>query len=310
MQHTISLQIFSLNLLLGLAAAAPAAAQVSATASATAPASTHPAFTVRVVGRGRPVIFIPGLNCPAAVWDAAVARYQGQYQLHLVSLAGFAGVAPQQPVPENLLQDTRDQLLAYVKAQKLTRPVVVGHSLGGFLALWMAATEPAALGPLEIVDSLPFFSAIQNPAATPETARPQAEQMRQGMRQGHMPVAATRQMMAGMVTDTARVSQLTRWSQTSDPATTAQAYYDLGTIDLRPDLARIQQPVTVLGAWAAYAAYGSTEASTRAIFTAQYAKLPQARIEMSKAGRHFLMYDDPALFFAQTDALLKPAASK
>jgi len=45
--------------------------------------------------------------------------------------------------------------------------------------------------------------------------------------------------------------------------------------------------------------------STRAIFAAQYARLPQHRIEMSEAGKHFLMYDDTAWFFQQTDAFLQ-----
>lgn len=265
----------------------------------------HPAFSVTVTGHGRPVVLIPGLTCPGAVWDETVARYRTQYQCHVVSLAGFGGVGPQQPVPAHLLQDTRDQLLAYIKAQKLRRPVVIGHSLGGFLALWMAATDPEALGPLEIVDALPFISAIQNPAATAETARPQAEQLRQQMSQGHLPLAASRQMSAGMVTDSARITQVARWSQASDPATVAQAMYDMYTTDLRADVARIKQPVLVLGSWAGYQQYGSTKESVRATFAQQYAQLPQARIELSEAGRHFLMYDDPAWFFAQTDAFLR-----
>ena len=87
--------------------------------------------------------------------------------------------------------------------------------------------------------------------------------------------------------------------------------YDMYTIDLRAEISRIQQPVLVLGAWAAYKQYGSTKESTRAIFTQQYAKLPGVRIEMSEAGRHFLMYDDTAWFFAQSDAFLKqPAVAK
>jgi N-formylmaleamate deformylase len=290
--------------------AAPAAAQPSPTSSASLAA--HPSFGVKVVGKGRPVLLIPGLTCPGAVWDETVARYQRQYQCHIISLAGFGGLAPQQPVPAHLLQDTRDQLLAYVKTQHLSRPVVIGHSLGGFLALWMAATDPTALGPLEIVDSLPFLSAIQSPAATAETARPQAEQLRQQMSQGRRSLAASRAVSASMVTDSARITQVARWGAASDPATVAQAMYDMYTTDLRADIARIQQPVLVLGTWAAYKQYGATKESTRAIFTQQYAKLPQARIEMSEAGRHFVMYDDPAWFFGQTDAFLKqpPLAKK
>ena len=199
----------------------------------------------------------------------------------------------------------RDQLLAYIKTQKLSKPVVVGHSLGGFMGLWLSATQPEAVGPLVIVDSLPFLAAVQNPAQTVEGAKPMAEGMRQQMAAGHMSMPQARQMSATMMQDTARISQTARWSVASDPATVAQAMYDLFTTDLRQDIARVQQPVLVLGAWAAYKPYGSTKESTRAIFEQQYARLPQHRIEMSEAGRHFLMYDDTAWFFQQTDAFLQ-----
>jgi pimeloyl-ACP methyl ester carboxylesterase len=295
----------ALGLALGLAGQ-PALAQSTGAASA-APAA-HPSFVVQVTGKGRPVLLIPGLNCTGAVWDETVARYRGQYQCHVVTLAGFGGVAPQQPVPAHLLQEVRDQLLAYVKAQKLRQPLVIGHSLGGFLALWMAATDPAALGPLEIVDSLPFLPVAQNPAATVENTRPQAELMRQQMRQSQLPLAARRQMTAGMVTDTARIGQVARWGQASDPATTGQAMYDMYTTDLRPEVARIQQPVLVLGTWAAYAAYGATKAGVQQVFELQYAPVPHHTLVLSEAGKHFVMYDDPQLFFGQTDAFLKQPA--
>lgn len=268
----------------------------------------HPSFTVQVVGKGRPVLLIPGLTCPGAVWAETVARYQSQYQCHVISLAGFGGVPAQQPVPAHLLQATRDQLLAYVQQQHLRRPLVIGHSLGGFLALWMAATDPTALGPLEILDSLPFLAAIQNPATTVESGRPAAEKQRQQMSQGRLSGALSRQMSASMATDTARITQLTRWSVASDAATVAQALYEMNTTDLRPDVARIQQPVLVLGTWAGYAPYGATRAGVQAVFDQQYALLPHQTIELSAAGKHFIMYDDAQWFFAQTDAFLKTRA--
>lgn len=303
----------SLSLLLlsaaGSSFATSPAAAPTAKVLADNPAA-HPTFTVRVVGKGQPMLLIPGLNCPGTVWDETVAHYQAQYQCHVISLAGFGGTAPT-AVTDPLLPAVRDQLLAYIKTQKLNKPTIVGHSLGGFLALALSAAQPTAIGPLVIVDSLPFMAAIQNPAATVGTVRPTADKMRQQMKQGHLPAAAQRQMVAGMATDTARQTLIARWGMASDPATTAQAMYDMYTIDLRQDISRISQPVLVLGAWAAYAQYGSTKESTRAIFAQQYAKLPQARIEMSEAGRHFLMYDDTAWLLAQADAFLKqPAVAK
>ncbi|RFP65881.1 alpha/beta hydrolase [Hymenobacter lapidiphilus] len=272
------------------ATAAPASAPTT-TAVADNPAA-HPNFSVRVVGKGAPMVLIPGLTCPGAVWDETVARYQKQYQCHIVSLAGFGGAAAPAST-DSLLRNVRDQLLTYIQTQKLSKPVVVGHSLGGFMALWLSTTRPEAVGPLVIVDSLPFLAAMLNPDMTVAMARPMAANMRQQMT-GKMPVAMARQMSATMMTDTARISQ---------------AMYDLYTTDLRAELGRIRQPVLVLGAWAAYKDYGSTKESTKAIFERQYAALPGHRVEMSEAGRHFLMYDDTAWFFQQTDAFLKQSAA-
>ena len=73
--------------------------------------AAHPTFTVRVVGKGQPMLLIPGLNCPGAVWDATVAHYQAQYRGHIISLAGFGGAAPT-AVTDPLLPDVEDQLQA------------------------------------------------------------------------------------------------------------------------------------------------------------------------------------------------------
>ena len=290
-------------LLAGAATAAAAAPRPTSPVAAVAPAAAHPTFTVRVVGQGRPMLLIPGLACPGAVWDETVAHYQRQYQCHVVSLAGFGGAAPAAASPE-LLRQVRDELLAYVKSEKLDRPVVVGHSLGGFLGLWLSTTQPEAIGPLVILDSLPFLAAIQNPDMTVAMARPIADNMRRQM-QGPLTPAAARRMTATMTTDTARISQATRWSLASDPATVGQAMYDLYTTDLRADLARIQQPALVLGTWIAYQPYGASLESTRAIFERQYALLPHHQIALSAAGKHFVMWDDTQWFLSQADAFLK-----
>ncbi|MET4107063.1 alpha/beta hydrolase [Hymenobacter sp. UYP22] len=309
MTYSTSLRAVCAAFLLSAAMLLPGTTAATTTAQALTPTPTnspaaHPNFTVQVVGKGRPVLLIPGLTCPGTVWNETVAHYQKQYQCHIISLAGFGGTeAP--ATTDKLLQNVRDQLLVYIKTQRLSKPIVIGHSLGGFMALWMSSTQPEAVGPLVIVDSLPFMGAIQNPAATVEQVRPMAEGMRQQMSKGSANATQQRQMTASMVTDTARITQVTRWALQSDPATVAQAMYDMYTTDLRQDIARIQQPVLVLGAWAAYKAYGSTKESTRAIFTQQYAKLPQHRVEMSEAGKHFLMYDDTQWFFQLSDAFLK-----
>lgn len=261
---------------------------------------------VEVIGSGTPVLMIPGLNSGAAVWRDTCAALQPGVECHLVQLPGFAGAPAATPMPDDFLPAMRDELLAYVSQHALKQPAVVGHSLGGVLALQMAITAPDALGPLVIVDALPFYAAIQNPAASVDSMRPMAAQIRDGMLSSD-PVAYQAQIAAslkGMVQTPAHLETLLRWGKDSDRATTAAAMYSMLGHDLRGDIAAIRVPVLVLGSWSAYRSFGATEASTRAIFEAQYAQLPGVRIAMSATGYHFLMWDDPQWLHEQVRGFL------
>lgn len=265
----------------------------SAAGMADAAPGRHRDLSVEVVGSGRPVLMIPGLNSAAETWRETCAALQPEVQCHLVQLPGFAG-APAARHAE-FLPAMREQLVDYVRARKLDRPAIVGHSLGGMLALQVSIAAPDAVGPLVIVDSLPFFAAAMNPAATPESVRPMAEGMRAQMLAADEAAylrgaeAASR----GMTRDAARTETVKAWGRASDRATTAQAMYELMTTDLRPQLSQVKSPTLVLGAWAAYAPMGSTKESTANIFRSQYARLDGMRLEMSEGGYHFLMWDDP-----------------
>ena len=245
---------------------------------------------VEVVGQGRPVVMIPGLNSAASVWAETCAALQPGVQCHIVQLPGFAG-APA-VATENFRLAMRDRLLAYLDDRQLAQPVVMGHSLGGALALQMAAERPGRIERLVIVDSLPFLAGLRG--MTPEAARGMAAGMRQQMLGATKEQweAGTRQGAGGMSRTPANVERVVAWGLASDRATTAQAMSELWAEDLRPLLPRITTPTLVLGAWAAYEPMGATLDSTRGIFEAQYAGLKGAKVAMSQRGHHFLMWDD------------------
>ena len=279
----------------------------------TAAASTQQfrGVQVEVIGEGRPVLMIPGLNSGADTWRDTCAALQADHvQCHLVQLPGFAGRPAASDRQGDFLADMRDRLLAYVSERKLDKPVVVGHSLGGVLALQMALKSPAAFERLVIIDSLPFFPALRNPAMTEEQARPMAEGMRTQMlaQDAASYEQATIATAKGLVRDASRTQTIVDWGRASDRTATTDAMYSMMATDLRAPLAQLKTPTLVLGSWAAYAPYGSTKESTRAIFQAQYAQLPGVRIEMSEAGYHFLMWDDPTWVQAQVRDFIGPAS--
>jgi pimeloyl-ACP methyl ester carboxylesterase len=260
-------------------------------------------FSAEVSGEGPAMILIPGLASSGAVWDETVAHYREHYTCHVLTLAGFAGAPPSGRVP--FLEAVRDDLIAYIKDEGLEKPVLVGHSLGGFLSLWVAATEPGLVGQLVIVDSLPFLGAAQAPTATPETMKPQAEAMltmMQGMTQDQFRRQQA-QILPTMITDPEDVATALATGGASDPATVARAMYELLTTDLRTHVAHITAPTLVIGTWVAYEAYATREQVAQN-FAAQYDAMPDARVTLSDTARHFVMYDDLPGMLREMDAFL------
>jgi pimeloyl-ACP methyl ester carboxylesterase len=272
-------------------------------ALATAAPAASP-FEVKVTGHGQPMILIPGLSSAGETWDTTVDHYKDRFECHVLTLAGFAGV-PRIEGP--MLEQVRDGVAAYIREKHLDKPVIVGHSLGGFLALWIGATYPDLAGKLVIVDSYPFLPAVYDPKITPEEAKANAEQARkymggqsQDMYERYVKSGVTTRMM---VTSDANLDRIIAWGLASDKTAVSDAMYEMMTIDLRDQIARIHTPVLVLGTWVGMKDYTDHD-KTIANLNAQYSKLAGARIRLNDTARHFVMWDDPQWMFAQMDPFL------
>ena len=252
-------------------------------------------FTVVVSGKGAPVILIPGLACGGAVWDATVARYRDHHELHVLTLAGFAGTTA---IDGPLLPTVRAELATYIREHALRQPIVIGHSLGGFVALWLAATEPQLVGGVVAVDSLPFFAATFDAAATEASVKPKAEMMRQLLAGATADAFAAQNRMAltTMITDPKDIEPIAVMGKVTSPKAAATAVYEMMTTDLRPLLPKIRVPVLVIAA-----GQGEPVADTAKQYEAQLKTLAGHRLVVAAKARHFIMLDDPQFLFAQLD---------
>jgi pimeloyl-ACP methyl ester carboxylesterase len=281
-----------------------AAALLAASAAFPAAAEFKPtAFTVQVTGQGEPMILIPGLASSGEVWAGTVAHYSGHYQCHVLTLAGFAGVAP---IHGALLPQVEEQLSRYIADRHLGHPVLVGHSLGGYLVLKLAEDHPDQVGKAVLVDGLPALGAMRNPAATPAQLRAQADAMEQQMQSADLQSYADtqRQAVRAMVTSQADFERIWSWGVDSDRATVSAAMHDLMADDLRPRLGRIQAPVLAMGTWIAYKDF-ATRQQVEASYRAQFAGTPHLTFALSDTARHFIMYDDLPWMLSRIDAFLK-----
>ncbi|NQX94746.1 MAG: alpha/beta hydrolase, partial [Erythrobacter sp.] len=128
-------------------------------------------------GNGPDLILTPGLGSAPGVWDSVKAELSKTHTLHLVHVAGFAGRAPTGE-PDTIISRAAEEIVAYMDCKGIVKAAYAGHSMGGFLGLKLASEHPERIERLVVVDSLPFYSLIFSPAATPEAVAPQADMFR------------------------------------------------------------------------------------------------------------------------------------
>ena len=245
-------------------------------------------FEVSVKGEGTPVMLIPGFTCTEKVWEETVAKLSEDYECHTFTLAGFGGV---QPIEFPWLPKIKDALLNYVKDKNLTDVVVVGHSLGGALAMWMATENEALFKKLIVVDALPSTGAVMVPDFKPENMvydNPYSQRLLTMDSTNFKAMA--KQMASFMALNTKMHPQLTDWIVQSDRKTYVNGYTDLLKLDLREAIAQISIPVTIL------AATHPNKEMIKAQYEKQFVKMPHRKILYAEDAAHFIMYDQPEWF--------------
>ena len=260
-------------------------------------------FTVEVRGEGPDVILIPGLGSSREVWAAQAEALAATHRLHLVQINGFAGQPVGAPAGE-IIGPTVEELAQYIEAYTSGRPAIIGHSMGGLTGLILARRHPDRVGKLMIVDSLPFYSVLFNPAATVAAVEPQARAMRDQISAlDDASFAAQQNMMVTRFVKTPeRRQSVVDWSMASDRATFAQGMYEVMTTDMRGELVNITTPITVV-----YAADPTIapDAVLEGLWRGQYASAPNVSFVHIDGAYHFLMFDQPAAFQAAVADFLR-----
>jgi pimeloyl-ACP methyl ester carboxylesterase len=225
--------------------------------------------------------------------------------VHVVQVAGLAGTPLKANASGPVLEPTLDAIHEYVIAAHLKAPAVIGHSLGGLIAMKLAIEHPSDVGRLMIVDSLPFIGMLGGPQAVVASLEPKAAAMRAKLLAETQDDYARAEpaIMAKLVKSDGPPAQAAiAAASASDHRVVAQAMYDDFTTDLRPDLAQIKQPLTMLYPWDA--AHGIPQTAFDALYHSAFAAVPQAKLQRIDGAYHFIMIDQPQAFAEAVDAFL------
>lgn len=286
------------------AANVPSARPASVLAApAAAPAES---FTVGILkvdryGRsGRPVILIPGLAGGPWVWRGTIDALAPDHTVYAVTLAGFDGT----PAPTNdkdWLAQANDSLAQLIRQKGLRHPILVGHSLGGTLALKFAGDHPDLAAGIVAVDGLPIFPGMDR--VTPEQRAAIAAQMRSQV-ESATPDAFRAQQLGYMrsigTLDAKLAEEAAPLNARSDQKAVARYMAEDAAADFRPALKDANLPILEISPYnAADFANGPlkmSEEQKTAYYASLLANAPDAKVISVAPSRHYVMLDQPAAF--------------
>ncbi len=218
-----------------------------------------------VAGEGEPVVLVHGLSGSTRWWARNVGVLSEHYRVYLVNLPGF-GVG-RLARPRFVLAEASSWLLAWMEAVGLGRAHLVGHSMGGYLCLRLAASRPEVVGRLVLVD----------PAGMPpdRTLLGHLVPLLQAARHGSprfLPVLVRDALYAG-------------------PFTLLRAARDLLAEDVRGDLRRIEAPTLLI--------WGEKDVLIPpSVGDLMLAEIPDSSLLVIEGAGHNPMFDRPDEFDA------------
>jgi pimeloyl-ACP methyl ester carboxylesterase len=229
------------------------------------------------------------------VWTETRAAYEKEFTCYTLTMAGFAGTTPQ---IHPTFAGWEKGIAQYITDQKIKKPIIIGHSMGGGLAMALAADYPELISKIIVVDALPCLAALFNPSFESNPVNdctPIVKQMT-AMTDAQF-LAMQKSSMPQLMTDTSKTDLVISWSVKTDRTTFAEMYCDFSNTDLRAKIGAIKCPMMVL--------LESPFVNYKPAIEEQFKSCKTADLRYATKGLHFVMFDDKDWYMAQLSGFIK-----
>ncbi|MFA5647319.1 MAG: alpha/beta hydrolase [Bacteroidales bacterium] len=254
-------------------------------------------FTVETIGQGKPIIYLPGFTAPGSMWKETVDNLGLDKQSYLFSYAGFNG---NEPIEMPWYSSIKNSIVEYIENNNLVDIIIIGHSMGGNLAVEIAAELPNRVSKIIIVDALSCMLDLMMPGVPAESLAydsPYNNQVLQMDEQQFKSMATM--MVSNMAFNENKHEMLANWTLEADRETWVYGYTDLLKVDLRDILGKVKCETLILGASFPDAT------GAKGNFEKQYANLSNKSIVMASNSKHFIMFDQPEWFYETVNKFIE-----
>jgi pimeloyl-ACP methyl ester carboxylesterase len=274
------------------------AAQLRAPAVAARPSEAFNAGMLRVQHYGRtgrpPVIFIPALACGASQWQREISALGDRYDIYALTLPGFDGRS--RDAGGHLMDRAIADVSALIESRRLDHPLLIGHSLGGTLAILFAERRSSEVRGVIAVDG--GYPLAPTAPERDERVR-QATAPYRGVDQRALGDSLREHMLQYVITRKSDVDSVEAVAARSDPAAVVDWMRAALRLDLTPQLKQITVPLTEIVPFDQdidpYQGFPSLDAK-RARYGAFVRHAPRGTLVMIDHARHFVMIDQPRAF--------------
>jgi pimeloyl-ACP methyl ester carboxylesterase len=253
-------------------------------------------FDVKITGQGKSnIILMPGLSSSGDVWNETVERLKKDHTCHVLTMHGFAGTKADSTTS---YKNWENGIAKYITDNKINKPIFIGHSIGGGMALLLASDHPDMFSKIIVVDALPCLGALSGPGFTAQKDPDCSMYVTQFQSMNDQQFyAMQKQTMPSLMSDTTHLEEAIQWSVKSDRKAIAEIYCQFLNTDLREKITAIKCPALVL--------LEAPFAAMKPVIEEQYKNLKTGELKYSEKALHFIMYDDRDWYLAQIDAFLK-----
>ncbi|CAL2090426.1 alpha/beta hydrolase [Tenacibaculum sp. 190524A05c] len=250
------------------------------------------AIYAQVSGKGQPILLLPGFTVPGNSWQPIVKELEVNYECHVITLAGFGG---KKAIEFPWLPKVNEALENYISKNNLKNITVIGHSLGGTIAAWLASREKNNIEKIILVDALPAAGALMIPNYNPDYLVYESPFNKQQLNMNSKDFENLASSMSkGMSLNKDAQNNIKKWMLQADRKTYVYGYTDYLKFDIRENLKNIKIPVTLL---AAEKPYGKD--MIKQTYDKQYKNLANYDFVIAENSAHFIMFDQPEWFLKQ-----------